>query len=56
MNQGVIVSLIKLRRPQVGMPASQFEFSEQLSAHTYEAMDECVELVDRMVLEERKER
>jgi hydrogenase maturation protease len=33
----------------VGIPASQFEFSEKLSAQTESAMHECVELVDRMI-------
>jgi hydrogenase maturation protease len=35
----------------VGIPASQFEFSEELSAQTELAMHECVELVDRMICE-----
>ena len=35
----------------VGIPASQFEFSEELSAQTELAMHECVELVDRMIRE-----
>jgi hydrogenase maturation protease len=35
----------------VGIPASQFEFSEELSAQTDLAMHECVELVDRMIRE-----
>ena len=39
----------------VGIPASRFEFSEELSAQTNLALRECVELVDRMILEESKE-
>ena len=35
----------------VGIPASQFEFSEELSAQTDLAMHKCVELVDRMIPE-----
>jgi hydrogenase maturation protease len=35
----------------VGIPASQFEFSEELSAQTDLAMHQCVELVDRMIRE-----
>jgi hydrogenase maturation protease len=35
----------------VGIPASQFEFSEKLSVQTDSAMHECIELVDRMILE-----
>ena len=35
----------------VGIPASQFEFSEELSAQTDLAMHQCVELVDRMICE-----
>jgi hydrogenase maturation protease len=35
----------------VGIPASQFEFSEELSAQTDLAMHQCVELVDRMISE-----
>jgi hydrogenase maturation protease len=33
----------------VGIPASQFEFSEILSAQTDQAMHECVELVSRII-------
>ena len=35
----------------IGIPASQFEFSEELSAPTEKAMHECVDLVDRMIRE-----
>jgi hydrogenase maturation protease len=35
----------------VGIPASQFEFSEELSAQTDLAMHQCVTLVDRMIRE-----
>jgi hydrogenase maturation protease len=35
----------------VGIPASQFAFSEELSAQTESAMYQCVELVDRMICE-----
>jgi hydrogenase maturation protease len=36
----------------VGIPASQFEFSESLSESTEQAMHECVDLVSRMIPEE----
>jgi len=35
----------------IGIPASQFEFSEELSAETNRAMQECVEMVDRLILD-----
>jgi hydrogenase maturation protease len=35
----------------VGIPASQFEFSEELSTQTERAMHQCVGLVDRMIRE-----
>jgi hypothetical protein len=41
-----------LRRIESSIPASQFYFSEELSAQTDRAMHECVELVDRMIREE----
>ena len=39
----------------VGIPASQFEFSEALSEPTEQAMHECVDLVSRMILEKSLE-
>ncbi|MGD1043974.1 MAG: hydrogenase maturation protease [Bacteroidota bacterium] len=35
----------------VGIPAAQFEFSEELSVQTNLAMHQCVELVDQMIRE-----
>jgi len=38
----------------VGIPASEFEFSEKLSPGTEIALHACVDLVDRMIREEQQ--
>jgi hypothetical protein len=36
----------------VGIPASQFEFSEKLSAFAQKGVDDCTELVDKILSED----
>lgn len=42
---------IPIKTYVIGIPASQFEFSEELSTQTNNAMHECIELVERIIIE-----